>query len=411
MTDEQGRIRRVRRVLRRPAGRWRITGAAALALLIGSAVAFSTGGDDGPRDVSATMAKAIGPGEGRLTLIAAPGFVERGAMDTRADWITPFEERTKCKVDLKDADSPADLATAMSKPSRRYDGALVPLEVAGQLTEGGHVASVNIDLIDGHKSLEPRLRALLKDGDDVFGVPYAWGTNLLMHDPAVVQPALAGRASIFAPEATTAYDGRILMRDDPLVIAEAAMYLRSVRGRNKSLKIKDPYSLDREQLAAAVEVLTEQRPHVAAYWRQAPDAVGPFASGKVAVGQVWPYHVDVLTRAGRNLTAVAPQEGVTGWVNAWMIGARAQNPNCMYQWLKWASSPDVQQQMAEWNGVAPANREACAGDRLKAAFCAHYHVGDRDYLERVAFARAADDECDDCTGYADWAAAWNRIRR
>ena len=41
----------------------------------------------------------------------------------------------------------------------------------------------------------------------------------------------------------------------------------------------------------------------------------------------------------------------------------------MYQWLQWTSSPDVQQQVAEWTGVAPANPRRCSGDRLKPGFC------------------------------------------
>ena len=70
-----------------------------------------------------------------------------------------------------------------------------------------------------------------------------------------------------------------------------------------------------------------------------------------------------------------------------MIGARADHPNCMYQWLDWASSPEVQEQVAEWDGVAPANPEACGRDRLRPQFCTAYHVGDRAYLSKIIFAR------------------------
>ena len=148
------------------------------------------------------------------------------------------------------------------------------------------------------------------------------------------------------------------------------------------------------------------------YWERPAGAVSAFAGGRAVLGQAWPYHVDVLTRASRPVQAAVPAEGVTGWMDAWMIGPRVEHPNCMYQWLQWTASPDVQQQVAEWTGVAPANPQACSGDRLKPGFCAAYHVGDRDYIDRVVFAHAPTKACDGgsgkkgCTDYAEWKKTW-----
>ncbi|MCQ0004752.1 extracellular solute-binding protein [Actinomadura madurae] len=202
------------------------------------------------------------------------------------------------------------------------------------------------------------------------------------------------------------------MRDSPLAIAEAALYLK---GERRKLKIRDPYSLTPAQLAAAGRVLAEQRPYVGEYWELPAEAVSAFAGGRAVLGQAWPYHVDVLNRASRPVQGVIPSEGATGWMDAWMIGARAQHPNCMYQWLQWTASPDVQQQVAEWTGVAPANPQACSGDRLRSGFCAAYHVGDRAYLDKIIFAHAPskacggkkdEDEKASCTDYAEWTRTW-----
>lgn len=57
------------------------------------------------------------------------------------------------------------------------------------------------------------------------------------------------------------------MRDSPLAIAEAALYLK---GERRKLKIRDPYSLTPAQLAAAGRVLAEQRPYVGEYWELPP---------------------------------------------------------------------------------------------------------------------------------------------
>jgi putative spermidine/putrescine transport system substrate-binding protein len=394
------------------------TAIAIAALPVLSVLAGCSGGDDGGgkdgnggKD-AVRVAQTIGQGEGALTLVTWPGYAENGSSDPRVDWVSPFEERTKCRVNVKYAATTQDIVDLMSNPSRRYDGVTAPPEVAGRLIAARQVTPVNPDLIDGHKDLEPRLRGLLRSGGRVMGVPFVWGVNQLMYDPKVVRPAPTSWAAMFDPAESRKYRGRLVMRDTPMTIGDAALYLKSTQ---RSLKIKDPFELTRAQLDAATNLLTRQHTDVQTYWRHPSDAVDAFATGDAVLGEVWPYHVDVLTRAGRSVAGVTPREGATGWADSWMIGARAQHPNCMYQWLNWITSPDIQQQVAEWDGVAPANPQACSRDRLKVGFCTAYHVGDRDYLDKVTFAktpmRACGDGRDDCTDYTDWMRAWTAALR
>ncbi|NDU74446.1 extracellular solute-binding protein [Actinomadura sp. DSM 109109] len=380
---------------------------AAAAALGATALGACSGGDDRPVGV-AKVVSTLGPGEGALNLVALPGSVESGGTDPRVDWVTPFQERTGCKIGMKVVKTPEEMADLMRDRDRRYDGLAAPPEVAGRLVEEKQVVPINPDLVDGYKKLEPKLRGLLERDGKQYGLPYVWGSNLLMYDTRAVPPP-ASWAALFDPAQARRHSGKIVMRDSPLAIAEAALYLK---GRKRKLKIRDPYSLTPEQLAAAGRVLSAQRPFVGEYWDLPADAVSAFAGGRAVLGQAWPYHADVLTRASRPVQGVIPSEGATGWMDAWMIGARVQHPNCMYQWLQWTASPDVQQQVAEWTGVAPANPQACSGDRLKSGFCAAYHVGDRAHLNKIVFAHAPSKACGgesgkkDCTDYAEWTRTW-----
>jgi putative spermidine/putrescine transport system substrate-binding protein len=380
-----------------------------VALAVALTVLAGCSGEGDRRASTVRVARTIGQGEGALTLVAWPGYSENGSSDPRVDWVTPFEERTKCKVSVKNAATAQEMVDLMSDPDRRYDGISAPPEVAGQLIASGQVSPVNPDLINGFKDVDRDLRSQLTKDEKVYGVPFVWGVNQLMYDPKMVQPAPTSWSALFDPAEARKYAGRMIVRDSPLTLADAALYLRS---RNRSLDITDPYSLTREQLDAAAKVLAAQRPMVRSYWLHPSDAINSFASGDAVIGEVWPYHVDVLSRAGRSVTGVTPREGVTGWMDAWMVGARAEHPSCMYQWLNWMTSPDVQQQVAEWDGVAPANPEACSSDRLKAEFCTTYHVGDREYIDKVVFAHTPSRDCGggrrDCTDYKDWTRAWDR---
>lgn len=386
--------------------------AAVLATVLG--LAGCSGGGDGHRTRAARAAGTLGEGEGSLALLTWSPYAEDGSNDPRVDWITPFEKKTKCRVDVKYATDPQQMLELMSKPNLHYDGVAAPPEIAGQLIADRQVAPVNADLVDGYKNLEPALRAQLTRGARHYGVPFTWGVNLLLYDQRAVHPAPDSWAALFDPAAAAKYGGRLVVRDSPLTLGDVALYLKA---HNRRLHIKDPFALTPKQLAAAEAVMTKLRPSVKTYWKNAADGIAPFADGEAALGQGWPYQADVLSRSGRPITGVTPREGVTGWMDAWMLGVRADHPNCMYQWMSWAVSPEVQEQVAEWDGAAPADPDACGRDRLSPQFCSAYHVGDRSYLGRVWWARTPTGDCsgdgkgDHCTDYAGWTTAWRNARR
>ncbi len=382
--------------------------AAALALAGCSGGGGSTHQAGRQREVR--VAQTMGQGEGQVSLVSWNGYAEDGSNDPRVDWITPFEKKTKCRVNIKYAANPQEMLTLMSKPNLHYDGVAATPEIAGKLIDDKQVVPVNPDLIDGYKDLEPALRSQLTVKGRHYAVPFTWGANLLMYDQRTVRPQPDRWAAIFDPAQASKYAGHLVVRDSPLTLGDAALYLRA---HNRKLHIKDPFALTPKQLAAAAAVIAKQRPLVRTYWLNPSDAIAAFATGEASLGEVWPYQVDVLSRSGRPVAGVTPREGVTGWMDAWMMGARADHPNCMYQWLNWVSSPEVQQQVAEWDGVAPANPDACARDRLRPQFCGAYHVGDRSYLSKVMFARMPAASCakdKGCADYAAWNHAWQNAR-
>ncbi len=388
--------------------RTRMFAAAVAAVALG--VAGCSGGGTARPVKEINAAQTVGQGEGSLALVSWNGYAEAGGNDPRVDWITPFEKKTKCRVNIKYAANPQEMLALMSKPNLHYDGVAATPEIAGKLMADQQVVPINTDLVESYKDLEPALRSQLTKGGKHYGTPFTWGANLLMYDQRVVRPQPDSWGAIFDPAQAKKYAGRLVVRDSPLTLGDAALYLRA---HNRKLKIKDPFALTSKQLAAAAALVTKQHPLVKNYWLNPSDAIAAFATGEAALGQVWPYQVDVLSRSGRPVAGVTPREGVTGWMDAWMIGARADHPNCMYQWLDWISSPEVQEQVAEWDGVAPANPEACGRDRLRPQFCTAYHVGDRGYMSRVVFARAPSKDCavaKSCADYAAWNRAWRVAR-
>lgn len=58
---------------------------------------------------------SLGKGEGRLDIIAWPGYVERGQTDKQYDWVTAFEKESGCQVNVKTAATSDEMVSLMAK--------------------------------------------------------------------------------------------------------------------------------------------------------------------------------------------------------------------------------------------------------------------------------------------------------
>ena len=195
-----------------------------------------------------------------------------------------------------------------------------------------------------------------------------------------------------------------------MYIADAALYLESAQ---PSLGIGDPYELTQPQFDAAVQVLQQQRAQINSYWSSSAALVRDFAGGEVVLGQAGEQPYVSLEAAGEPVATVIPDEGVTGWIESWMMSSQALHPDCMLKWMAYTATPIVQAAVARSTDSAPANPAACVAlDRAPAGYCAQPGT-EPAYLDSVSFAKAPLTTCDngkpECVGYPAWVRAWESI--
>ena len=110
-----------------------------------------------------------------------------------------------------------------------------------------------------------------------------------------------------------------------------------------------------------------------------------------------------------------PDEGSTGWSDTWMVAAKAKHPNCAYKWMDWIVSPEVNAQVAEWFGEAPAN-EGLRRDGRRRTSATTYHAADEAYCDKIRYWTTPTAQCLDgrtdvkCTDYPQWTQAWTEIK-
>jgi putative spermidine/putrescine transport system substrate-binding protein len=351
----------------------------------------------------------LGKGEGQVDLIAWAGYVE-------PEWSKPFEQKTDCKVNVKVAGTSDEMVQLMR--SGQYDGVSASGNASARLVDGGDVDPVNVDLVPNYKTIFADLKDQPYNTFDgkPYGIPHGRGANLLMWNTDEVKPAPTSWDVVLDPKVAAKYKGKISAYDDPIYIADAAVYLKA---HQPELGIENPYELNDEQFEAAVDLLKEQRPLVGEYWSEATKQISAFAGGDSTVGTTWQYQYFALQEEGEPVAAspasqgFLPSEGATGWSDTWMISSQAKHPNCMYRWMDWIVSPKANAQVAEYFGEAPAQSLACDQTADK-EFCPKYHAEDPGFWKRVYYWQTPVADCGDgsgdCKDYNEWVRAWTSIK-
>ncbi|MEZ0355151.1 ABC transporter substrate-binding protein [Mycobacterium sp. SA01] len=380
------------------------------ALVAACSSSNNSGGGGGTAPPKMEPLSALGSGEGQLNLIAWPGYAEDGSNDPKVDWVHPFEQKTGCKVNVKIGNTSDEMLQLMR--TGQYDGVSASGDATLRLIYAGDVAPVNTKLVPNYETIS----AFLKDkpwnsvNGQMYGIPHGWGANLLMYNTDVVKGAPDSWGAVFpgAPE----YKGKVTAYDSPIYIADAALYLSKTK---PELGIKNPYSLTEDQLNAAVDLLKAQHGNIGEYWSDYTKAVQAFESGTSVIGTTWQVIANMITSDNKvKIATVLPKEGATGWSDTWMVSSKAKNPNCMYQWMDWITSPQVNAQVAEYFGEAPAQTKACEFTSDK-TFCDTYHATDSAYAEKISYWTTPQKQCvdgsgDNCTAYNEWVDKWQQIK-
>ena len=352
----------------------------------------------------------VGDGEGSLNVLAWPGYAEDGSTSPDVDWVTPFEEETGCQVNVK------TFATSNEAVQLFQTGDYDVLSASGdaslRLVYGERVQPVDTDLVPNYADVIDVLKDQpwnTVDGTN-YGVPHGRGANLLLYTKsAYPQPPTSWKDMW---EADSPVKGKISPYDDAIYIADAAVYLMATQ---PDLGIENPYALDQEQFDAAIALLEQQEPMVAEYWGDVVKQGQALASGAVQQSQGWQLTANIANGDGDAVGTTKPEEGATGWSDTWMIKKGTESVNCAYKWLDHVVSPEVNAQIAEYFGEAPANEKSC-GLTKDPQHCEVFHAEETDYWDDVWYWTTPTEECLDgrkdvrCVGYDKWVQAWSALR-
>jgi putative spermidine/putrescine transport system substrate-binding protein len=200
--------------------------------------------------------------------------------------------------------------------------------------------------------------------------------------------------------------GRVQAYEGPIYVADAALYLMKKR---PELGITNPYELNADQFAAAIELLKGQRALVGRYWKDAMVQIDDFKNEGVVASSSWPFQVNLLEADKQPVASTIPEEGATGWADTTMMATDAPHPNCAYLWLNQSLNPKLQGDLAAWFGSVPSVPAACKGNALLTnAGCS---TNGFDNFEKIWFWRTPTSACEagGCVPYSEWDKAYREV--
>src|SRR6516165_4801305 len=243
--------------------RWRAAAAVALAGALALLAGCGGSSSSAPNNSSSGAAgltvptahlpvlQKIGKGEGQLNLIAWAGYLN-------PLWVKPFQQQTGCQVNAKYAGSSDEMVALMKNGGGgQYDMVSSSGDADLRILYAGDARPVNINLIPSWKQFFPAFKSppFNTINGVHYGVSLQWGPNVLMYNKKDFATAPTSWSVLYNSQ----YKGQITVPDNPIQIADAALYLEKT---NKSLGITDPYELTQPQFQAAVALLKQQQPLV-----------------------------------------------------------------------------------------------------------------------------------------------------
>ncbi len=241
---------------------------------------------------------------GTLNMIAWEGY-------TQPQWVKPFTKATGCAVHAKYAGSSDEMVTLMrSGGGGQYDLVSASGDASLRLIYGKDVQPIDVSKIPSYKDFGAAFKSPPNNTVDGkhYGVSLQWGPNTLLYNTKKVSPAPTSWAAIYSPK----YKGKVTVPDNPIQIADAALYLSKSQ---PSLGIKDPYELNSTQFAAATNLLKKQKPLIKKYWALASDEIDLFKNGDAVIGASWPLpdeHADRCESPGEGSRPEGRGDGLAG---------------------------------------------------------------------------------------------------
>ena len=260
------------------------------------------------------------------------------------DLIDQFEEETGIRVNYQTAESNETLYSLLKSGGADYD-VIVPSDyMIAQLIEEGMLEELDYSHIPNFELIDPRFRHLSYDPENIYTVPYAWGTLGIIYDPSMTGGEIDSWGALY----DRAYAGEVLLINNSRdALAEALLYLGHSINTTDEAEIREAYQVVSDAVGAGV------------FQGKVMDEVfQKMEGGNAAIASY--YAGDYLSMRENNeaLEYVIPKEGANWFVDAMCVLKGARHMAEAERWIDFIASTEANLANMDYIGYASPNTEA-----------------------------------------------------
>ncbi|MGV6808432.1 MAG: ABC transporter substrate-binding protein [bacterium] len=255
-----------------------------------------------------------------------------------------FTEETGIEVEYHTYNNNEIMYTTLDLQNGRGFDVIVPSTyLVDKMAREGLLQPINKVKLENFKHLDVSLLNKPFDQKNTYSVPYMWGSTAIGINKAKVNPE----------EVTSWQDlwhkhwrNQLFLIDDMLEVFYIALALDNV-----SLA-----QADEDDIQRAFQRLVKLIPNVKRVSADEPAA--SFLSGEIDVGLIWNGDIVAAQEEKPSLMYIYPKEGVSFWMDNFVIPAQSQNIDNAYVFIDYMLRPEVAIQCVEEYAYATANQTA-----------------------------------------------------
>jgi len=221
-----------------------------------------------------------------------------------------------------------------------YDIAVPSTFFVERMHKEGLIQPIDKTQLSNYQNLDPAHLNKPYDPNNIYSVPYLWGSTSIAINADDVDPSGITRwADLWKPE----YAGKLMIMDD--VRDNFYVGLRVAGFENNS---KNP-----QEIHAAYEALKKLWPGIKMINSDSPKS--PLIKGEVSIGAIWNGEAYMALPELPNLKYIYPEEGAVLWVDSFVIPKGAENVGNAHKFIDFMLRAESAKAAIEELGYAAPN--------------------------------------------------------
>ena len=260
------------------------------------------------------------------------------------DLITQFEEETGIRVNYQTAESNEALYSLLKSGGADYDVVVPSDYMIGRLIAEDMLEPLDYSQIPNFDLVDQRFRHLSYDPDNLYTVPYTWGTLGIIYNTAMVEEEITSWSALYDGK----YAGNVLLINNSRdAIGEALLYLGYSVNTTDEAEIREAY-----------ELVADANRRGVFQGRVMDEVFQKMEGGNAAIATYYAGDYLSMLENNEDLAFVIPEEGSNWFVDAMCMLKDAPHQREAHMWINFIASTQANLANMDYIWYASPNREA-----------------------------------------------------